>query len=78
MDGLGLLFIGAVLGCFLCAKCKSASGAVVFALVAATLFVAAPVGRDVPDAVADLLNAVNHAFTPVLAEDFHKGSGAVG
>ena len=78
MDGLGILFIGAVLGTVLCVKCKSASGAVVFALVAATLFVAAPVGEGVPDAVAYLLNAVNHAFTPVLAEDFHGGSGAVG
>jgi hypothetical protein len=78
MDGIGVLFLGAVLGCFVCVRCKSAQGAVVFALVAAALFFAAPVSADVPDAVVDFLDALNHAFTPVLAVDVHGGSEAVG
>ena len=78
MDGLGVLFIGAVLGVCLCVKCKSCHGAVVFALVATVLFVAAPVGEDVPDAFVDFLRAVDYATTPVLTHDFHGSSGAVG
>ncbi|OLT11294.1 hypothetical protein BJF78_27330 [Pseudonocardia sp. CNS-139] len=77
MDSVGLLILASVLGSFLCARARSASGAVIFGLVALGLFVATPAGAGVPGAVAEFLDALNSAATPVLSEPA-GGSGAVG
>jgi hypothetical protein len=77
MDSVGLLILAAVLGAFVCARARSAGGAVVFALVALGLFIATPAGAGLPDALAGFLNALNSASTPVLTEPV-DGSGAVG
>ncbi|MCD2193587.1 hypothetical protein LQ327_09355 [Actinomycetospora endophytica] len=66
MSGVGLLILFAVLGAFICAKTRSAAGAVVFSLIAVVLFVATPVGQGVPGAISGLMSAVDRATSPVL------------
>lgn len=77
MEGVGVLLLGAVLGAFVCAKARSAGGAAVFSLVALALFVATPAGAGLPGAVAEFLDALNSASTPILTEA-GEGSRAVG
>ncbi len=48
MSGVGLLIVFAILGAVICAKTRSAAGAVVFSLVALVLFVSTPVGQGLP------------------------------
>ncbi len=66
MSGTGLLILFAVLGAVICAKTRSAAGAVVFSLIALVLFVATPVGQGVPGAISALMSAVDRATSPVL------------
>jgi hypothetical protein len=77
VDGIGVLLLGAVLGAFMCARARSAGGAAAFSLVALALFIATPAGAGVPGAVADFVDALNSASTPVLTEPV-DGPGAVG
>jgi hypothetical protein len=66
MSGIGLLILFAVLGAFICAKTRSAAGAVVFSLLALVLFVGTPVGQAVPGAVGKVMSTVDQATTPAL------------
>jgi len=77
MESVGLLILGSVLGAVLCARARSASGAALFTLIAAALFLSTPAGAEIPGAVTGFLNALNSASTPVLTEPV-EGSGAVG
>ena len=77
MESVGLLILACVLGTFVCARARSASGAVTFALIGLGLFVATPAGAGLPGAVADFLDALNSAATPALT-DPASGSEAVG
>lgn len=77
MDGVGVLLLGAVLGAFVCAKARSAGGAVVFSLIALAVFIATPAGAGLPGGVAAFLDALNSASTPVLTEPI-DGSEAAG
>ncbi|OLT14899.1 hypothetical protein BJF78_17325 [Pseudonocardia sp. CNS-139] len=77
MESVGLLILACALGSFVCARARSASGAVMFALVGLGLLIATPAGAGIPGAVADFLDALNSAATPVLSEPA-GGSGAVG
>lgn len=63
---VGLLILFAVLGAFICAKTRSAAGAVVFSLVALVLFIGTPVGQGLPAAIGGLMSAVDQATTPAL------------
>jgi uncharacterized membrane protein YbjE (DUF340 family) len=67
MSGVGLLILGAVLGAFICAKTRSAAGAVVFSLIALVLFIGTPVGQALPGAISTFMSAVDQATTPALA-----------
>ena len=69
MPNVGVLILIAVLGSFICAKARVASGAVVFALLALVLFMTTPIGARLPSAVADLLMTVNDSTTPALTEE---------
>ena len=66
MPAVGLLIFFAILGAFICAKTRSAAGAVVFSLVALVLFVATPVGQGLPGAISEFMSAVDGASTPAL------------
>lgn len=67
MGSVGLLILGAVLGAFICAKTRSAAGAVVFSLIALVLFIGTPVGQGLPGAISSFMSAVDQATTPALA-----------
>ena len=66
MGNVGLLILFAILGAFICAKTRSAAGAVVFSLVALVLFIGTPVGQGLPAAIGGLMSAVDQATTPAL------------
>lgn len=76
MSSVGLLILFAVLGALICAKTRSAAGAVVFSLVALVLFVGTPVGQGIPDAISAFMSAVDQATTPALggASDSEGGT----
>lgn len=67
MGSVGLLILGAVLGAFICAKTRSAAGAVVFSLIALVLFIGTPVGQGLPGAISAFMSAVDEATTPALS-----------
>lgn len=67
MSGVGLLIMFAILGAFICAKTRSAAGAVVFSLIAVVLFIGTPVGRAMPGAVSEFMSTVDQATTPALS-----------
>ena len=56
----------AVVGAVICAKARSAGGAVVFSLLALVLFLATPVGAGLPGAVSTFVSAFDRAATPAL------------
>lgn len=68
MSGVGLLILFAALGAFICAKTRSAAGAVVFSLIALVLFIGTPVGQSVPGAVGKVMSTVDRATTPALED----------
>jgi hypothetical protein len=68
VSGVGLLILFSTLGAFICAKTRSAAGAVVFSLIALVLFVGTPVGQALPGAVGRVMSTVDQATTPALNE----------
>lgn len=66
MGSVGLLILFALIGAFICAKARSAAGAIVFAGIAIVLFIATPVGQGVPGAVSTFMSAFDNAATPAL------------
>jgi hypothetical protein len=66
MPSVGLLILFAILGAFVCAKTRSAAGAVVFSLIALVLFIGTPVGQAVPGAISRVMSTVDQATTPAL------------
>lgn len=66
MPAVGLLILFAILGAFICAKTRSAAGAVVFSLLALVLFISTPVGQGLPGAISSFMTAVNQATTPTI------------
>lgn len=70
---IGVLIVFAMLGAVICAKSRSAGGAVVFAGVALALFIATPVGAGLPGVLSDFVSAVSQAAQPLT-----NGSKAVG
>jgi hypothetical protein len=77
MDNAGVLIFFALVGALICAKVRSAGGAVLFGALALALFVSTPAGSGLPGAVADFLGAVSDA-TAALTDDGGEGSGAAG
>jgi hypothetical protein len=73
MNTIGVLIAFAVLGAFICAKARSAGGAVAFSLIALVLFVSTPVGAGLPGMLSDFVSAVSQASEPLMS-----GSEAVG
>ena len=73
METIGVLIFFAVLGAFICAKARSAGGAIVFALIALVLFIGTPAGAGLPGIVAEFVSTVSQASEPLTG-----GSEAVG
>lgn len=66
MGSVGLLILFALVGAFICAKARSAAGAIVFAVLAIVLFIATPVGQGLPGAMSSFMSAFDSAATPAL------------
>lgn len=65
MGTLGILIVFALLGSVICAKSRSAGGAVVFAGIALALFIATPVGAGLPGMLSDFVSAISQAAQPL-------------
>jgi hypothetical protein len=76
MDNAGVLIFFALVGALICAKARSAGGAVLFGAIALALFVSTPAGSGLPGAVASFLSAVSEA-TAALS-DSPEDEGTVG
>ena len=66
MGSVGVLLLITIVGAVICAKARSAGGAVVFSLVSLVLFLATPVGSGLPGAVSTFVSAFDRAATPAL------------
>ena len=73
MGTIGVLIFFAVIGAVICAKARSAGGAVVFSLIALALFIATPAGAGLPGLLSDFVSSVSQASEPLTG-----GSEAVG
>lgn len=65
MSSVGVLIFFAIVGAIICARSRVAGGAVVFALIAAVLFISTPVGSGLPGAVSDFVTKVKDVTSPV-------------
>jgi hypothetical protein len=72
---VGVLIFFAIVGSFICAKARVASGAILFALVALVLFIGTPAGAGLPTAVSSFLSTVSKASEPITSS---SGTGAQG
>lgn len=78
MSSVGLLVVFAVVGAVICAKARSAMGAIVFSLLALVMFIATPVGAGIPDAMSTFMSTVDQSTTPVLNKELPRGTGQPG
>jgi len=75
VSSAGVLIFLAIVGAVICAKARVPAGAVVFSLIAVVLFVATPVGRDVPAAIGSFFTTLDDAATPVLNGEDSDAAG---
>ena len=68
MGTVGVLIFFAVIGAVICAKARSAGGAIAFSLIALVLFIGTPAGAGLPGMLADLVSTVQEASVPVTGE----------
>ncbi len=71
---IGVLILFALLGSFICAKSRTAGGAVVFALIALALFISTPAGAGLPGLVTAFLSSLSDATQHLTAP---SGTGTV-
>ncbi|MGH3615158.1 MAG: hypothetical protein ACRDRK_21700 [Pseudonocardia sp.] len=74
MGTIGVLIFFAAVGSVICAKARSAGGAIMFALIGLALFISTPAGAGLPGMLSDFLSAVSQASEPLT----NGGSEAVG
>jgi hypothetical protein len=75
VPGAGVLIFFALVGAFICARARVAGGAMVFAVVAAVLFVTTPLGAGLPGAISEFLSGLDRASAPVLGQTDGPGAG---
>lgn len=78
MGSVGLLILFAIVGAAICAKARSALGAIVFAVLAVVMFIATPVGDGLPGAVSTFMSSFDQAATPALNETQPVGTSRGG
>jgi hypothetical protein len=69
VDNIGVLIFFALIGSVICAKARSAGGAVLFGGVALAMFISTPAGDGLPGALSEFLSTINDASTPALTEN---------
>lgn len=73
MGTIGVLIFFAIGGSVICAKARSAGGAVAFAAIGLALFIATPAGAGLPGMLSDFVSSVSEASQPLTG-----GSESVG
>ncbi|WP_219419675.1 hypothetical protein [Pseudonocardia nigra] len=73
MGTIGVLIFFAVIGAVICAKARSAGGAVAFSLLALGLFISTPAGAGLPGLLSEFVSSVSQASEPLT-----DGAEAVG
>jgi hypothetical protein len=68
MGTIGVLIFFAAIGAVICAKARSAGGAIAFSLIGLVLFIGTPAGAGLPGMLADLVSTVRQASVPVTGE----------
>lgn len=76
MGSVGLLILFALVGAVICAKARSAGGAILFAGLALVFFIATPVGAGLPGAVSTFMSGFDNAATPALNGETPQGASA--
>lgn len=76
MEAVGIVIVILLVAAFALGKAGSGGMALLAILVAAGLFVMTPAGRPVPGAIADFVNGVNEATTPMLNRPAGDGADA--
>ena len=66
MGSVGLVILMMLVGAFICAKARSAGGAILFTAIALVLFIATPIGQGLPGAISTFMSAFDNAATPAL------------
>jgi hypothetical protein len=69
MENVGVLIFFAVVGAVICAKARSAGGAVLFSLIALALFVATPAGSGLPGMLSDFVSSLSEASEPLTGDE---------
>jgi hypothetical protein len=77
MGSVGLLILFAIVGAAICAKARSALGAIVFSILALILFISTPVGDGLPGAIESFMSGFDQAATPALNKESQR-AGADG
>ena len=76
---MGLLILFAIVGAAICAKARSALGAIVFSILALILFISTPVGDGLPGAIESFMSGFDQAATPALnGQQPQRGSDGEG
>lgn len=78
MGTVGVLIFFAVVGAVICAKARSAGGAIAFSLIGLVLFIGTPAGAGLPGMLAQFVATVSEASQPLTDGAAADGSGAVG
>lgn len=65
MGTIGVLIFFAVVGAVICAKARSAGGAILFSLIALGLFISTPAGAGLPGMLTDFMSSVSQASEPL-------------
>ena len=75
MSSVGVLIFFATVGSFICARSRSAGGAIFFAAVAVVLFITTPLGSGLPGALSSFVTTVSHSTGPILDGSTSRGVG---
>ena len=78
MGSVGLVILFAVVGAAICAKARSAAGAIAFSVIAVVMFIATPVGAGLPGAISTFMSSFDNAATPALNKTTPQGAETSG
>ena len=72
MSSIGVLIFFAIIGAIICARSRSAGGAILFGVIAVVMFISTPMGSGLPGAVGSVVSTVRDITTP-LTQGSHGG-----
>ncbi|ALE82466.1 hypothetical protein [Pseudonocardia sp. HH130629-09] len=78
MGSVGLLILFAIVGAAICAKARSALGAIAFSIIGLILFISTPVGDGLPGAIESFMSGFDQAATLALNQEQPQRAGTDG